>query len=254
MPFIKKIFVAIAIIIMIPIGVAFFLTSDLSKSADRFFLAVKSGNYDEAYSLLSADFKKDTSKSALKVYLEKNALHQSKRTRWNSKSIHSNRAKVIGSLTTETEMSIPIEVTFLKGTEWKINSIRKLLPGVNAEKQVPSQEEQRSLVRENMHFFALSVKEHSMEKVYNKLSNAWKRQWTLDRFEKTFSSFYSLGNQLMVIDQVAPKFPDNATINKEDLLIIKGIYPTQPKQVFFEHKYIFEGLKWKLVGLEVEVK
>ena len=254
MNFIKKVVAAIVIMALVTIAIALFLTSDITKTADKFFDAVKSNNYDEAYSLLSTDFKKDTSKRQLKAYLEKHALNQAKSTSWNSRSIKGNRAKVTGTLSTESGMSIPVMVTFAKGTEWKINAIRKLLAGVRDTEQIPSQEEQRKLIGETMHLFALSVKEHSMEKIYNHLSNTWKRQWTMDQFEKSFSPFYTFGSELMVVDRITPKFPENATINKDDLLVIKGIYPTHPKQLFFTHKYIYEGLGWKLLGLKVEVK
>lgn len=254
MKLIKKILGAILIVILIPIAFAFFMTSDVSDTADKFFDAVRSNNYDKAYSLLSIDFKKDVNKSQLKLYLEANALNKVKDTSWNNKSINANRAKVIGTATTDTGISIPISITFEKGTNWKINSIKKLLPGVDGKEQIPSEEEQRKLVGETMHIFALSVKEQSMQKLYNHISNVWRRQWTINQFEKTFSSFYKLGSALMVVDRVTPELPNNATITKDDTILIKGIYPTKPSQLDFEHEYIYEGLGWKLVGLSVKVK
>ena len=59
---------------------------------------------------------------------------------------------------------------------------------------------------------------------------------------------------VMVLDNLTPVFDENPTIDKNGVLLIKGHYPTQPNQVLFEQKYIFEGSSWKLVGLKVQIK
>ena len=38
------------------------------------------------------------------------------------------------------------------------------------------------------------------------------------------------------------------------VLLLSGYYPTKPSQVYFEHKYIYEGVSWKLVGFKIEAK
>ena len=43
-------------------------------------------------------------------------------------------------------------------------------------------------------------------------------------------------------------------IGEHGELILKGYFPTKPDQVYFEQKYLYEGLGWKLFGFSINVK
>ena len=57
-----------------------------------------------------------------------------------------------------------------------------------------------------------------------------------------------------LLDNYSPSFDEKASINEDGVLVIKGRYPTQPSQVYFEQKYITEGQDWKVIGLNVNIK
>ncbi len=253
-----KILAGIGAIVVIVIVAVLFMTSGMSDTADKFFESVKSDNYDEAYSLLSEDFKNNTSKSQLKEYLTKNALTHFKKASWESRSTNGGRGELTGSIITESGGGVPVSLSFIKGeNDWKIYSIRKPTSGIQEETetaQIPSEKDQVKLVNESMHLFAVSVKEKNMSKMFDHVSNLWQKQISVIEFDEIFGSFYQFGDALMILDQHSPQFSEKGSINEEGVLLLKGLYPTKPSQLYFEQKYIYEGLGWKLIGLNVNIK
>lgn len=253
-----KILAGIGAVVVVAIAAVMFMTAGMSDTADKFFSAVKEENYDEAYSLLSEDFRGNTSKSQLKEYLIKNSLIKFKEASWSSRSVNGGRGELVGSITTETGGVVPISLGFIKGgDDWRIYSIKKPSSGLQEEAeivQLPSEKEQIKLVSEAMYIFAVSVKEQSMSKMYSHISNLWRNQFAVEKFDEIFNPFYQFDDTLMVLEQHSPQFSEKAMIDEDGVLILKGLFPTQPNQVHFEHKYIYEGLGWKLIGLNVNIK
>ena len=253
-----KILSGIGALVVIAIVAVMFMTAGMSDTGDKFFVAIKSDNYDKAYSLLSEDFKSTTSKVQLKTYLEKNALTKFKDASWESRSVNGGRGELTGSIATESGGVIPISLGFVKGeNDWKIYSIKKPASGIQEETEVaamPSEKEQIKLVSEATHVFAVSVKEKNMSKMFNHVSNLWQKQFSVTKFDEAFGSFYQFGDALMVFDQHSPQFSEKATIDEDGVLLLKGLYPTKPNQLYFEQKYIYEGLGWKLIGFNVNIK
>jgi hypothetical protein len=253
-----KILAGIGTVVAIVIAAVMFMTAGMLGTADKFFSAVKVDNYDEAYTLLSEDFRGNTSKSRLKEYLTKNSLTKFKEASWGSRSVSGGRGELVGSITAETGGVVPISLGFIKeGDDWRIYSIKKPSSGLQEETEIaplPSEKEQIKLASEAMYIFFVSVKEQSMSKMYSHMSSLWKKQFTVEKFDKIFNSFYKFGDTLMVLEQYSPQFSEKAMIDEDGVLILKGLFPTKPIQVHFEHKYIYEGLGWKLIGFNVNIK
>jgi len=253
-----KVLAGIGGVIVLAIVAVMYMTGGMTEIADKFFTAAKSDNYDVAYSFLSEDFQSGTSKEQLKSYLTNNSLDKFEEASWNNRSINGGRGELSGSITTETGGVVPISLSFIKGKDdWKIYSIKKPSSGIQEETmsiKMPSEQEQVVLVSDSMHVFAVSVKEKSMSKMFNHVSNLWQNQFSVDKFDEAFASFYQFGDALLVLDQHSPQFSEKATIDENGVLILKGLYPTKPNQIYFVQKYIYEGLNWKLMGLNVNVK
>lgn len=253
-----KILAGLGALVVIAISVIVFLTSGMSDTADKFFIAAKLNNYKEAYSYLSEDFKESTSVKELEVYLHNNAFNNYKESNWDSRSVNGGRGELKGSISTTSGGVIPVTLGFIKGdSDWKIYSISKPTSGLHEETEVgnlPSEKEQIQLVSKAMHVFAVSISEKSMNKMFNYVSSLWQRQYSIDKFEEAFGSFYQLGDSLLILDQYSPKFTDKATIDENGVLKISGLYPTNPNQVIFEQKYIYEGIGWKLLGFNIQIK
>ena len=57
-----------------------------------------------------------------------------------------------------------------------------------------------------------------------------------------------------MLDNYSPQFSSKPTIDDNGVLVIAGHYPTKPNQVYFQQKYIYEGLGWKLIGFSADIK
>lgn len=253
-----KIVLGLVGVIALALAAVFYFTADMVTVADEFFKAVKSNNMDKAYAYLSDDFKAATSRDALKDFLSKSGLMGFKDASWGQRSISGSRGELTGSVNTQSGGVIPIKISFVKGESgWKIYYIEKPSAGVQdnaASQQLPSEAQMVKLVAETMHTFALAVNEKSMAKVHEFSSGIMQRQFSVQKLDEVFASFYRLDSDLRVLDNYSPAFDEKPRITENGVLVIKGHYPTKPSQVFFEFKYIYEGLGWKLVALNVEIK
>ena len=245
-------------VIVLAIGAVFFLTSGMVGIADEFFLAIKGKDAESVYSYLSDDFKAGTSQAELIAFMEKNGLVNFDEANWQSRSINGGRGELVGSISTSTGGVVPITLSFVKGNDgWKIYAIQKPNSGLQAESsqgQIPSEAEQVQLVRESMHVFAVSVNEGSMARFHAHTANLWQQQFLVEDFDEAFGAFYDIGADLTVLDNYSPRFDSAPSFDEEGFLVIAGHYPTQPNQMHFEQKYVYEGLGWKLSGFSARIE
>lgn len=253
-----KVLLGIVAFIVIAVIAVFYFTSNLTKVADEFFTAVKNKDMDKAYTYLSEDFRADTSKQDLQQFLEKNSLNNYKQASWSSRSISGGRGEISGSITTDSGGVVPLIIDFVKGDDgWKIYTIQKPFAGVQnqiAALKIPEEKKLMQLVNESMSVFSDSVADKSMAQFHAYISNLWQKQYSIEKLDEAFGSFYQLDLNLKVLENNSPQFSNNPSIDENGALIISGIYPTKPKQVHFEQKYIYEGLGWKLFGFYINIQ
>jgi hypothetical protein len=116
-----------------------------------------------------------------------------------------------------------------------------------------TKEEQIFLTKKSMHDFAVSVKSKNMEHFRNTISKVWQNQFSTEKLDEAYAALFNLGADLTILDSLEPILEGDTLINENGVLIIKGYYPTKPNQVMFEHKYLYEGEVWKLVGFSVNI-
>ncbi len=255
----KYLKVLLGILVLVAAGIAavFYFTSGMVEAADGFFNAVKSHDISKAYSYLSDDFKANTSPEALSDYLSKNGLSTFKSVSWGNRSISGNRGELTGSINTESGVVAPIKLSFVKGQSgWKIYALEKQQAGVQDEKagQLPSESNQVKMAARTMHIFALCVNEKSMANFYAYSSSLMQKQYTPEKLDEVFASFYRINTDLTLLDNLSPIFDEKPSLNEDGVLLIKGHYASKPLQVFFEQKYVYEGLSWKVLALTVQIK
>ncbi len=78
------------------------------------------------------------------------------------------------------------------------------------------------------------------------------KQYSVQKLDEAFDAFYKLG-WIQGVDNYGPHLT-KSPYKQGRRLTIKGRYPTKPSQVFFEFKYVYEGLGWKLVAISVNIK
>lgn len=254
----KLLKIGIGLVILVVGGVAllFYLTGDLTDSAQHFFTAVKARDYTTAYQYVSSDFRASTAQDELITFLEQSALLQFKEATWNNRSIAGNRGQLDGSITTEDGGVVPIKLSLIKENgKWLIFAIAKPAAGLATGQagQLPSAAEQVALVQESMQQFAAAVNAKDFSEFHTQIAYLWQQQMSVQQFDETFKSFMENNINLLPLQDFAPVFEGAPTIDESGIMVIKGHYPTQPSQVIFEFKYIYEGIQWKLIGTSVKL-
>lgn len=245
------IFAGIAVLL----GLIFWLTGDISKAGSDFFAAAANDDVEGAYALLSSDFQATTSKEELDEYLEKNGLDNVTDTSWSSRSISGSTGSLEGTLTTAKGDEIPIKLKLVNSDAgWKIQSISKEQAGFQNDKSssrqpLPSKLEAMSLTKATTSDFVEGMRAPTMEGFYGTFSSQFRRDVSLQKLEEGFGGFK--GKNFDMLNGYTPVFSNTGKINDAGILSIDGYYKTSPR-LKFTYEYIFEGVKWKLWGIDIE--
>ncbi|HET6628380.1 MAG TPA: hypothetical protein VFG91_01265 [Woeseiaceae bacterium] len=252
-----KILIGIVAVFALAVAAVFYLTSGMVDTANTFFSALKNGDIATAHTYLSEEFKAGTDEAELKQFLTKSALLQFKEASWSNRQISGGRGELNGAVTTETGGIIPLKLTFItENGDWKIYAIQKPAAGLQIENSqgIPDQAEQVALVKRSMHDFAISVNQKSMEHFRTTLSELWQDEVTVDALDQAFGTAYDTGLDFRVFDHFEPVIEPVAALEQYDVLVLTGYFPTEPDQLYFEQKFIYEGFGWKLFGFSFEIK
>jgi hypothetical protein len=253
-----KIVIGIVVVFVLAIGAVFFLTAGMADTADEFFVAIKSQDLATARSHLSEDFKASTDEAALREFLSKGALLNFKETSWSNRQISGGRGELDGEVITESGGVVPLKLMFVKENDaWKIYGIQKPTAGLQSETTsptIPSSPDRVALVKRSMHDFAVSVNNKNMEHFHGTVSQLWQKQFTKGKFNEVFGAAYDFGVDFTMLDGFEPVLEPVSELGENGELILKGRFPTTPNQVHFEQKYVYEGLGWKLIGFNFNIK
>jgi len=249
-----KIIIGVVAVIGIALGAVFWFTSGMTDTANAFFTSVKTNDYDKARRYLAQEFRANTSSEALQKFLISSALDKFKEANWGNRSITSGQGELDGSIKTETGGTIPLKLKFVKEEgQWKIFAIHKPSAGLSEQAGLPSEPELVALTNESMLKFAQAVQAKDFSAFHEHVSRLWQKEYTPQKFNEVFKVFIDANiNMVPAVQQTAPRFDDRPEI-KDNILIIRGRYPTRPSQILFQLKYIYEGLSWKLVGTQVNI-
>lgn len=251
--------VGIAVVIGIAVVVALTATSGMTESAQAFFKAIKEENYTGAYEHLSEEFRASTTQEEFVAFLDNSALMNFSEASWGSRSISGGIGELDGSITTEAGGVVPIRLGLVKENDtWKIYSIHKPRAGVARQESavdLPSAEALVSLVDKTMLEFAESVNAGDFSGFYAHVSNLWRKQSSVEEFNDIFRSFIEADiNLLPALERHTPVFEREPKVDGEGVLVLEGHYPTQPSRLWFELKYLYEGIGWKVVGINVNLQ
>lgn len=253
-----KVVIGIVAVFVLAVGVIFFISRDMVKTGDKFFLALKENNISQAYSYLSEDFRSGTNDNEFRDFIARNSISSFKESSWSKRSISGGRGVLNGSISTNSGGVIPLKLSFVKGEKgWEIYSIEKPSSGFQEETathSIPSGPQQIEMIRMASKEFAIAVKNKSMADFYKIFSSMFKQQFTVEKMDEIYKPFYGLGIDLLVLEEYAPVFDKKPTIDEDGVLTISGYFPTQPNKFFFDQTYIYEGLGWKLIGYSVKFK
>jgi len=273
----KKIIFWVVIFFVAVYALVMYATAGLTETANEFFIHVKTKHYDDAYEMLSDDFKQSTTKEQLTEFLIKNSLTEYESADWSSRSTENSKGKLEGTITTKSGAVIPLNIDFIKYGEdkWKIYAISKDATGLQVKSsqeskesivtkdtkvvdrskpKIPSKEEIITMTKKYTQIFALAINAKSMKDLYDNISNFWKKQTTIPELDKAFDAFFKAGIDFTQLEGMTPILDKEPQRLPNGTLETFGHYPTSPSTVYFNYTYMYENAEWKLIGLNVNVK
>jgi hypothetical protein len=257
----KKIILGLITLIALVVGFVFYATSGMTDTANEFFIYVKSKHYDDAYNMLSEEFKASTDQKDFISFIEKSSLTNYKDVNWHSRSIDEQMGTLEGTIITRSGEKIPLQMKFIKkGDTWKIYSIFKPASGLvsspeseiasDTHNAVPSEKEINSLVKATTKHFAEAIKAKDFTKFYQTISSLWQQQTSPNKLAEAFSPFFD-NIDFTTLNTLQPILDSKPTVTKENILKVKGHYDTFPNRISFEYSYIKENDAWKLFSIYI---
>src|SRR5215831_4603297 len=120
--------------------------------------------------------------------------------------------------------------------------------------QVPEDEYVVELADRTMRVFMSSVREKSMQSLWDHISPRFREKFSVAQLDEVFKGFYGMtitGDPLL---GKSPIFADTPIIDANSNLVVDGFYTTSPSRIGFHLVYAIEGRTWKLVGINVTAK
>lgn len=128
---VMKVLLGLVLLVSGCVGVVFWATSELPKTADAFFTAVAREDYDAAMAMTTADFKASTSAADLQAFAEENGLRGYRDASWSSRSIENDTGALEGTLSMADGSGLPVTVQLVKSDAgWRIQNVRKAEAGL----------------------------------------------------------------------------------------------------------------------------
>ena len=120
---------------------------------------------------------------------------------------------------------------------------------------VPDEVDLKAMTDKSMTSFGRGVKKKDFSKFYEDIAVIWQKQTSPEKLSELFKDFLGKDIDLpSVVKEMEPVFNHPAALGENDVLEIKGYYPTTPNRVIFDLKYLEEDDEWKLVGIKVDLK
>jgi hypothetical protein len=117
--------------------------------------------------------------------------------------------------------------------------------------QAPSDDEVVELADRSMRVFMTSVREKSMQALWNHVSPRLREKFSVAQLDEVFKGFYGLSIIGDPLAAKSPIFTAGPMIDNNSNLVVDGYYTTSPSRVSFHLVFAMEGRTWKVVGINV---
>jgi hypothetical protein len=135
----------------------------------------------------------------------------------------------------------------------------------------PTERLVRKMVEKTLSDFNEGIKAGDFSEFFNTVSDRWKfrgmtkreieqdlanvaNRITIPSLNTAFKSFIDAKVDISGITKAEMKLVEPARINSDGVLLAEGEFSTSPTRVIFRLEYFFEGGRWKLFGLSVDLK
>lgn len=123
-----------------------------------------------------------------------------------------------------------------------------------AQNKVPSPRALEALVKTSLLTLNDAIVTGNFTVFHAKLSKPFRQQYSPEQLAEVFKSFAEKSIDYDVIASFPPTYDPEPAVDGDGKLVVKGFFPTEPKRLFFDLKFIPSDGEWKLLGVDVNVK
>jgi hypothetical protein len=122
-----------------------------------------------------------------------------------------------------------------------------------AQNKVPSERALEALVKTTLLTFNDANVTGNYEVFHAKLSKPFREQFSVERLARRFQEFSKKHVDLDIIAALKPSYDPAPKVDDDGKLLVKGYFPTEPLQVYFNLEFIPSDGEWRLIGINVKV-
>ena len=122
-----------------------------------------------------------------------------------------------------------------------------------AQNKVPSERALEALVKTTLLTFNDANVTGNYEVFHAKLSKPFREQFSVERLARRFQDFNKKHIDFDIIAALKPSYDPAPKVDDDGKLLVKGHFPTEPLQVYFNLEFIPSDGEWKLIGINVKV-
>ncbi len=92
------------------------------------------------------------------------------------------------------------------------------------------------------------------ELFYSTLAPSRREQCTTESLAHVFSPYYDIPEDLTSLQAIEPQVKHRRTRRRTGAFVLKGYFPSGPKQVRFVQKYCYEQTDWRLLSFVIDMR
>ncbi len=126
-------------------------------------------------------------------------------------------------------------------------------PLAQSQNKVPSERALEALVKATLLTFNDANVTGNYEVFHAKLSKPFREQFSVERLARRFQDFNKKHIDFDIVAALKPAYDPAPKVDDDGKLLVKGLFPTEPKQVHFSIEFIPSDGEWKLIGINVKI-
>jgi hypothetical protein len=255
-----KIIGVLAVLGGIGAGLAFWLTSGMVEVASGFIGKIRAGNAKAAYEMTSPAFQKATPLKTFEAYVDRTGLKAAGEPSWSSRNVSGTGDNAVGTVSGTLKdakgTATPLRIQLTKNAgKWVVQHFRVSPAGVAGNSDdILAEKDLITLVQDSNLIFTKAVEAKNLKPFFENISDRWRKQTSLEQLDKAFSGFTSRNAKFSGLEKLTPAFDGPAKVDENGIMQVSGSYETRPLRITFTHKYVKEGLSWKLFGFRFNLK
>jgi len=122
-----------------------------------------------------------------------------------------------------------------------------------AQNKVPSERALEALVKTTLLTFNDANVTGNYEVFHAKLSRPFREQFPVERLARRFQEFNKKHVDFDIVAALKPSYDPAPKVDDGGKLLVKGYFPTEPLQVYFNLEFIPSDGEWKLIAINVKI-